>query len=121
MAPRHSWGAYVLHKRLLYFQIWKRDVHVLLISGQDDRALKSEILLNLFNCYPANRKRFCELHAYPGAGHLIEPPYAPLARTTTKHNRGVGGDYGMFKSIIILTLVSALSSHLIELNQSVSF
>lgn len=78
-----------------YLPIWERNVHVLLISGQDDRALHPKILPNLYNCYPEHRKHLCQLNEYPSAGHLIEPPYAPLARTTTKHNRGVGGDYGI--------------------------
>ncbi|XP_045161066.2 acyl-coenzyme A thioesterase 1-like [Mercenaria mercenaria] len=77
-----------------YLPIWERDVHVLLISGQDDKQLKQKFLPNLFKCYPADRKHLCELHVYPGAGHLIEPPYAPLARSTIKYNRGVLGDYG---------------------------
>lgn len=77
-----------------YLPIWEKDVHVLLIGGQDDLALKTKFLPNTYDCYPADRKHLCELRMYPGAGHLIEPPYAPLSRTTMKHSRGVGGDYG---------------------------
>ncbi|XP_045161068.2 acyl-coenzyme A thioesterase 1-like [Mercenaria mercenaria] len=77
-----------------YLPIWERDVHVLLISGTDDMTLKTKFLPNLFKCYPEKRKHLCELLVYPGAGHLIEPPYASFARSSVKHNRGVGGDHG---------------------------
>ena len=69
---------------------------MLLIAGEDDMALNCKIMSSLQECYPSNRKHLCELHVYPGAGHLIEPPYAPLARKTVRHNRGLGGDYGLY-------------------------
>lgn len=67
---------------------------VLLICGLDDRCLNDKIHSNLYDSYPPDRKHLCELHKYPGGGHLIEPPYAPLARSTSKHSRGVMGDFG---------------------------
>ncbi|KAL4237977.1 hypothetical protein ACF0H5_002688 [Mactra antiquata] len=80
-----------------FLPIWEKDVNVLLVCGLDDRCLSDHILTNLNNCYPPDRKHLCKLLSYPGAGHLIEPPYAPLARSTEKFVRGVGGDHGVFK------------------------
>lgn len=77
-----------------YIPLWTRDVHALLICGLDDGCLKPDYLQNLYSCYPPNKKHLCKLCAYKGAGHLIEPPYAPLARITKKNNRGIPGDYG---------------------------
>lgn len=74
-------------------------MHVLLIGGGDDRALKPKFLPNLYNCYPAGRRHLCELHVYPGAGHLIDPPYSPLARSTTRYNRGIVKESGMLSSL----------------------
>ncbi|XP_060576286.1 acyl-coenzyme A amino acid N-acyltransferase 1-like [Ruditapes philippinarum] len=65
-----------------YVPIWTKDVNVLIISGLDDRCLKSDFLYNLWKRYPSNRKHLCTIYRYPGAGHLIEPPYSPLARST---------------------------------------
>ncbi|XP_060580994.1 bile acid-CoA:amino acid N-acyltransferase-like [Ruditapes philippinarum] len=65
-----------------YVPIWTKDVNVLIISGLDDRCLKPDFLYNLWKRYPSNRKHLCTIYRYPGAGHLIEPPYSPLARST---------------------------------------
>ncbi|XP_053377532.1 bile acid-CoA:amino acid N-acyltransferase-like [Mercenaria mercenaria] len=71
-----------------YTPIWTKDVHVLLICGLDDKCYNPKFLSNLWNCYPAHRKHLCQLFNYAGAGHLIEPPYAPLARTTKARFEG---------------------------------
>lgn len=70
--------------------IWNKDVHVLLLSGMDDRCMKTEYMREVWERYPDNRKQWCKLYQYPNAGHLLEPPYAPFARSTVKVYRGIG-------------------------------
>ncbi|XP_052273691.1 acyl-coenzyme A thioesterase 1-like isoform X2 [Dreissena polymorpha] len=72
-----------------YLPIWKKDVNVLLINGANDECLHPKILRTLYDLYPGDRKHLCQLYAYKDAGHLIEPPYAPLARVTKKQNETV--------------------------------
>lgn len=52
--------------------------------------MKPERVSEVWESYPAHRKHWCTLYQYPGAGHLLEPPCAPLARSTMKTYRGVG-------------------------------
>ncbi|XP_053387306.1 uncharacterized protein LOC123563546 [Mercenaria mercenaria] len=78
-----------------YIPIWTKDVHVLLICGLDDLCYNPKALSNLWSCYPTRRKHLCKLYNYAGAGHLIEPPYAPLARTTKSYYRGFGDFVGV--------------------------
>lgn len=61
------------------FPIEKAHGHFLFVVGEDDKNLNSKVHANqatrqLMEC----GKKNWTLLSYPGAGHLIEPPYSPL-------------------------------------------
>ncbi|XP_062973751.1 acyl-coenzyme A thioesterase 1-like [Elgaria multicarinata webbii] len=54
----------------------------LFLSGQDDRNWQSELYCQeAVRCLQQNR-RHVEFYCYPGAGHLLEPPYLPLCHSS---------------------------------------
>lgn len=50
----------------------------LFLSGQDDRNLQSERYCQVAVQHLQQNGRHVEFFCYPGAGHLLEPPYLPL-------------------------------------------
>ncbi|KAK3580870.1 hypothetical protein CHS0354_032931 [Potamilus streckersoni] len=63
-------------------KVWESDAKVLNIIGDDDQSCPSESLQLLLDCYPPHKCLNVQLKIYPGAGHLIEIPYAPHFRMT---------------------------------------
>ena len=57
----------------------KIDCPILVICGEDDESiLASEMARAIFKRVTSNGKgALCSVLSYPGAGHLIEPPFAP--------------------------------------------
>ncbi|KAJ8309573.1 hypothetical protein KUTeg_014447 [Tegillarca granosa] len=64
------------------FKIWKTNTKVLYIVGADDQCIPPGLGQTVYDLYPDDKKSNIELVIYPGAGHLIEPPYAPLCRAS---------------------------------------
>ena len=58
--------------------MWKTDVKILNILGEDDMCSPKECIRMLKDLYPVEKTDNCIVAAYPHAGHLIEPPYTPL-------------------------------------------
>nr|XP_056707302.1 acyl-coenzyme A thioesterase 1-like [Euleptes europaea] len=52
----------------------------LFLSGQDDRNWQSERYCQEAVQHLQQNGRHVEFYCYPGAGHLLEPPYLPLCR-----------------------------------------
>lgn len=50
----------------------------LLICGQDDKNLRSQMFCQETVSRLQQNGRHVEFYCYPGAGHLLEPPYMPL-------------------------------------------
>lgn len=65
-----------------YLPIWETDTHYMVISGEDDMSVDYKQLQMLHDMYPPEKRNLCQLIVYPGAGHNLEPPYAPLSRTS---------------------------------------
>ncbi|KAL5008197.1 hypothetical protein ScPMuIL_013778 [Solemya velum] len=63
-------------------KIWNGDAKVLAVIGGDDQFLDTVIHQRLLDKMPTNKKSNMEILKYPGAGHLIEPPYMPLCRSS---------------------------------------
>ncbi|KAL5008200.1 hypothetical protein ScPMuIL_013781 [Solemya velum] len=63
-------------------KIWNGDAKVLSVIGGDDQCLDTVIHQRLLDKMPSNKKSNMEILKYPGAGHLIEPPYMPLCRSS---------------------------------------
>ena len=61
------------------FQIERAaDCHFLVIHGDDDQVYPPEWLQEVARRLSAKGKSNYEIVIYPGAGHLIEPPFSPL-------------------------------------------
>ncbi|XP_066970708.1 acyl-coenzyme A thioesterase 1-like isoform X3 [Macrobrachium rosenbergii] len=59
------------------------DANFLFLVGRDDRNWKSvEYADHAVNRLIRAGKSNFEVHQYPGAGHLIEPPYSPFSRAS---------------------------------------
>uniref|UniRef100_A0A674J2K4 BAAT/Acyl-CoA thioester hydrolase C-terminal domain-containing protein n=1 Tax=Terrapene triunguis TaxID=2587831 RepID=A0A674J2K4_9SAUR len=57
----------------------KAEGHFLFIVGKDDHIFQSEYLANkVSHNLQGNGKEKPEITSYPGAGHIIEPPFFPL-------------------------------------------
>ena len=50
------------------------------ISGLDDLQINPKYAQYFYDHWPEALKDNVSLVKYPGAGHLIEPPYSPLCR-----------------------------------------
>ncbi|KAL3873189.1 hypothetical protein ACJMK2_036335 [Sinanodonta woodiana] len=70
------------YKKEDFIKVWESDAKVLNIIGEDDQACPPESLQLLRDCYPPHKCSNIQLKIYPGAGHLIEIPYAPHFRVT---------------------------------------
>ncbi|XP_070613529.1 acyl-coenzyme A thioesterase 1-like [Erythrolamprus reginae] len=54
----------------------------LFLCGQDDQNLKSQMFCQEAVSRLQQNGRHVEFYCYPGAGHLLEPPYMPLCYTS---------------------------------------
>ncbi|XP_021056905.1 bile acid-CoA:amino acid N-acyltransferase [Mus pahari] len=72
------------HKDSKYcFPIEKAHGHFLFVVGEDDKNLNSKVHANQATAQLIkNGKKNWTLLSYPGAGHLIEPPYTPLCQAS---------------------------------------
>jgi len=66
----------------------KIDCPILVICGEDDKSvLSSEMAHEIFKRMTSNGKSaLCSVLSYPGTGHLIEPPFAPLCYASYHKN-----------------------------------
>ncbi|XP_025104456.1 bile acid-CoA:amino acid N-acyltransferase-like [Pomacea canaliculata] len=60
-----------------FIPVWKSETHILCLCGDDDGHSRSQWLLDLKDCYPEDKQHKINVVVYPGAGHLLEPPYTP--------------------------------------------
>ncbi|XP_033102499.1 acyl-coenzyme A amino acid N-acyltransferase 1-like [Anneissia japonica] len=60
-------------------QLEKSDCEFLFISGDDDHCWSGSLYAKFASNYlTSHGKKNWQILSYPGAGHLIEPPYSPL-------------------------------------------
>lgn len=67
---------------------------MLYIVGADDQCIPPGLGQTVYDLYPDDKKSNIELVIYPGAGHLIEPPYAPLCRASYMSSFGMALVWG---------------------------
>ncbi|KAM6182419.1 bile acid-CoA:amino acid N-acyltransferase-like [Erethizon dorsatum] len=66
-----------------FLPVEKAQGHFLFIVGEDDKSLNSKVhAAQATEQLRRNGKNNWTLLSYPGAGHLIEPPYSPLCRAS---------------------------------------
>ena len=55
---------------------------LLLLAGQDDKSVPADVMADRIQATMVKHCKGdqCEKVTYPGAGHLIEPPFMPLCR-----------------------------------------
>ncbi|XP_052105344.1 acyl-coenzyme A amino acid N-acyltransferase 1-like isoform X4 [Mytilus californianus] len=61
---------------------WESDVQILYIIGDDDKSADPDYANVVYKCYPDNQKHKLTIKKYPKAGHLIEPAYLPVCRSS---------------------------------------
>lgn len=61
----------------------------LFICGQDDRNWKSQMFCQEAVTRLQQHRRHVEFYCYPGAGHLLEPPYMPLCHSSFQKQGGL--------------------------------
>ncbi|KAK7104524.1 bile acid-CoA:amino acid N-acyltransferase-like isoform X2 [Littorina saxatilis] len=76
---------YITKDALLYspsdlLPMWKSSAHMLCLVSDDDGLNNPQWIEELRTMYPEDRRHLIEVVHYPGAGHLLEPPYTPHCR-----------------------------------------
>ncbi|KAK3101148.1 hypothetical protein FSP39_001301 [Pinctada imbricata] len=64
-------------------EAWESDAKYLCLVGEDDQCLDSSYMDYWYSKWPSDQRHKVEYIKYPDTGHLVEPPYSPLHRTTT--------------------------------------
>lgn len=64
----------------LILQTWNTEAKILYIVGELDSAIDPKVASMFYEAYPVNRRHLVQIVKYPGAGHLIEPPYLPVCQ-----------------------------------------
>nr|XP_006130409.1 acyl-coenzyme A thioesterase 3-like [Pelodiscus sinensis] len=67
----------------------KSPAKFLFLSAQNDRSLKSELYCRDVVHHLRQCGRDVEFYCYPGAGHLLEPPYFPLCQVSYHRPLGI--------------------------------
>ncbi|XP_046359097.1 bile acid-CoA:amino acid N-acyltransferase-like [Haliotis rufescens] len=62
--------------------VWRHGAQMLSIIAEDDTAMPSSVYKEMVRKIPEEKLHTIQSVFYPGAGHLIEPPYAPLCRAS---------------------------------------
>ncbi|KAL5013583.1 hypothetical protein ScPMuIL_007853 [Solemya velum] len=75
-------------------EAWKSDAKILSILGGDDQCLDIRVHQRLWNTMPTEKKANMEVVTYPGAGHIIEPPYTPHYPSSYNNIMGVSFVWG---------------------------
>lgn len=76
----------ILEEYILPFE--RSQAAFLFLVGADDKNIKSEYLAQIgrHHLLKHNYENECEVVAYPGTGHLLEPPYSPHCSASFQHN-----------------------------------
>ncbi|XP_053398261.1 bile acid-CoA:amino acid N-acyltransferase-like [Mercenaria mercenaria] len=62
---------------------WQHGAKILVIVGEDDKQVHPKWHTFFYEQCPSQFKQNIHIHRYPGAGHMIEPPYSPHSRVVT--------------------------------------
>ncbi|KAK3093428.1 hypothetical protein FSP39_015615 [Pinctada imbricata] len=65
-----------------FTKVWESDVKMLTILAGDDKCFNAKYSHRQHELIPEDKKKNFDMITYEGAGHLIEPPYAPFARAS---------------------------------------
>ena len=59
------------------FQVLESSAHILTLVSDDDQQVDPKLADVYYNMYPEDKRHLMEVVHYPGAGHLLEPPFSP--------------------------------------------
>ncbi|KAK6182152.1 hypothetical protein SNE40_009899 [Patella caerulea] len=80
-----------------FIPVWKSQAKILIIAGEDDHQINPNSHDEFYTHCPDDKKHQIIIKKYPGAGHLIEPPYTPICKTSFTRLGGImlynGGSY----------------------------
>ncbi|XP_053395998.1 acyl-coenzyme A amino acid N-acyltransferase 2-like [Mercenaria mercenaria] len=62
------------------FLAWQHGAKILVIAGEDDQQMHPKWYTFYYDSCPPQFKANVKVYRYPGAGHMIEPPYIPNTR-----------------------------------------
>ncbi|XP_076464422.1 bile acid-CoA:amino acid N-acyltransferase-like isoform X2 [Babylonia areolata] len=77
-----------------FIPVWESSAHILMMVSDDDHQLHSELADKYHSAFPEDRRHLMEVVHYPGAGHLLEPPYTPHCRACVNPAYGVDFMWG---------------------------
>ncbi|XP_067680428.1 peroxisomal succinyl-coenzyme A thioesterase-like [Haliotis asinina] len=77
---RDGFKEYNLKDRML--PIWRQDIKTLIVVGEEDLCVDPQWQHDFEAVIPHDKKKNFRFVYYPGAGHLIEPPYSPLCKAS---------------------------------------
>ncbi|KAL8622875.1 hypothetical protein ACOMHN_026996 [Nucella lapillus] len=64
-----------------FLPVWESSARILLLMSGDDGQVDSHMADLCHSMYPRDKRHLMEVVHYPGAGHLLEPPYTPHCRS----------------------------------------
>ncbi|XP_067681211.1 bile acid-CoA:amino acid N-acyltransferase-like [Haliotis asinina] len=70
----------VLQKEYHALPMWRQGTKLLHLLSEDDMVLFVSAYRRIMKMVPEDKKYNIQSVFYPGAGHLLEPPYGPLCR-----------------------------------------
>ncbi|XP_060579565.1 bile acid-CoA:amino acid N-acyltransferase-like isoform X2 [Ruditapes philippinarum] len=73
---------FYLEEKKFPVEAWRHGAKILVIAGEDDKQIDPKTQTYFYELCPNEFKHLVEVYRYPGAGHLIEPPFSPHARAT---------------------------------------
>lgn len=71
--------------------VWETSAHILALISEDDHQVDPAFIYELVDRYPPEKRHLVNVVRYPGAGHLLEPPYIPHCKAC--HNPSFGMDF----------------------------
>lgn len=73
---------------MILVQVWESGAHVLALVSDDDGQISPHWADEWKKSCPAEKQQLLDVVHYPGAGHLLEPPYTPHCRVCINPSYG---------------------------------
>ncbi|XP_025104979.1 acyl-coenzyme A amino acid N-acyltransferase 2-like isoform X2 [Pomacea canaliculata] len=77
-----------------FIPVWESGAHVLALVSDDDGQISPHWADEWKKSCPAEKQQLLDVVHYPGAGHLLEPPYTPHCRVCINPSYGINMLWG---------------------------
>ncbi|XP_076442148.1 acyl-coenzyme A thioesterase 1-like isoform X2 [Babylonia areolata] len=74
--------------------VWESEAHYLMLVSDDDHQVDPASVDTCHAMFPDHKHHLMEVVHYPGAGHLLEPPYTPHCLSCVNPNAGIEMRWG---------------------------